>query len=64
MKNKLINFFSGIGIPLCALGIGTGCTGVCGSCRLSCAPGILVAIIVVLNVLYKKFKSRMGKCHG
>lgn len=64
MKNKLINYLAGIGIPLCALSAGTGCIGVCGNCRLSCAPGILVAIILVCNMLYRKFKARMEKCHG
>lgn len=64
MKNKLINYLAGLGIPLCALSAGASCTGVCGSCRLSCVPGIFVVLLLFCNVLYKKFKTRMGRCNG
>lgn len=64
MKNRLINYLAGIGVPLGAFGAGAGCTGVCGSCRLSCAPGIFAVLVLTGNMLYKKWKARTGQCHG
>ena len=42
MKNKLINFIAAMGIPISGITThGAGCTGICGSCSLNCAPGIV-----------------------
>ena len=43
MKSKLINFIAAMGIPVSGITTqGAGCTGICGSCSLNCAPGIVL----------------------
>ena len=42
MRNKVITFCAAMGIPISSWGSTFGCTGICGSCQLSCLPGAAV----------------------
>ena len=60
MKIKLMNFLVAMGIPVSAISAqDTGCTGICGSCSLSCAPGVIALFILAVKVLYKKAKGKV-----
>lgn len=64
MKNKLISFLIAMGIPVSALQTqGAGCTGVCGSCNLSCTPGVVALLLLAGKVLYKNLQGRVMQ-HG
>lgn len=62
MKNRIITFFAAMGIPVSTVTGAVGCTGVCGSCQLSCVPGVLAVIILGIKVLHRKIavKRRAG----
>ena len=61
MKNKLINFIAAMGIPVSGITTqGAGCTGVCGSCSLNCAPGIVALLLLAGKVFYKRYHSGGG----
>lgn len=60
MKTKLMNFVVAMGIPVSAISTqGAGCTGICGSCNLSCTPGVIALVILAAKVVYKKTKGRV-----
>lgn len=64
MKNKIISFFIAMGIPVSALSTqGAGCTGICGSCSLSCTPGVVALLLLGAKALYKKRKGMVMQ-HG
>lgn len=54
MKGKLINFIAAMGIPVSGI---TGCTGICGSCSLNCAPGIVALLLLAGKAIYKRYHS-------
>lgn len=61
MKNKLINFIAAMGIPVSGITTqGAGCTGICGSCSLNCAPGIVALLLLAGKVFYKRYHSGGG----
>ena len=56
MKNKLINFIAAMGIPVSGITTqGAGCTGICGSCSLNCAPGIVALLLLAGKAIYKRY---------
>ena len=57
MKNRSITFLAAMGIPLSTATGVSGCTGVCGSCQLSCVPGVL-AVILGGKVLRRKIAAK------
>lgn len=60
MKIKLMNFIMAMGIPVSAISTqGAGCTGLCGSCSLSCAPGVVALLLLAAKAIYKKAKGRV-----
>lgn len=60
MKTKLMNFVMAMGIPVSAFSTqGAGCTGICGSCNLSCTPGVVALLILAAKAVYKKAKGRV-----
>lgn len=64
MKNKIISFLIAMGIPVSALSTqGAGCTGICGSCSLSCTPGVIALLLLGGKAAYKNFKGRVMQ-HG
>ena len=64
MKNKLISFLVAMGIPVSAISTqGAGCSGICGSCNLSCTPGIFALLLLGVKALYKNYKGRVAQ-HG
>lgn len=64
MKNKVISFLIAMGIPVSALSTqGAGCTGICGSCSLSCTPGVIALLLLGAKAAYKNFKGRVMQ-HG
>lgn len=64
MKNKIISFLIAMGIPVSALSTqGAGCTGICGSCNLSCTPGVVALLLLGAKALYKNCKGRVMQ-HG
>lgn len=61
MKNKLINFIAAMGIPISGITTqGAGCTGICGSCSLNCAPGIVALLLLAGKAIYKRYHSGGG----
>jgi len=63
MKNKIVSFLIAMGIPVSSISsVSGGCTGICGSCQLSCTPGILALLLLGSKFLYKKLlnKGRVG----
>ena len=62
MKNKLINFIAAMGIPVSGITAqGAGCTGICGSCSLNCAPGIVALLLLAGRAIYKRYHSGVGQ---
>ena len=59
MKNKIISFLIAMGIPVSSISTASGgCTGICGSCQLSCTPGILALLLLGSKFLYKKLLNK------
>ena len=59
IRNKLITFIAAMGIPISSVTSSAGgCTGVCGNCRLSCVPGVVALLILLVKVLKKKAVRR------
>ena len=59
MKNKIISFFVAMGIPISSISTASGgCTGLCGSCQLSCTPGVLALLLLGGKFLYKKIMHK------
>lgn len=58
MKNRGVTFLAAMGIPLSTATGVSGCTGVCGSCQLSCVPGVLAVIILGGKVLSRKTAAK------
>lgn len=57
-ENKLINFIAAMGIPVSGITTqGAGCTGICGSCSLNCAPGIVALLLLAGKAIYKRYHS-------
>ena len=55
MRNKIISFLVAMGIPVSSISTASGgCTGICGSCQLSCTPGILALLLLGSKFLYQK----------
>lgn len=52
MKNKIVLFCMGLGVPLTS--INNSCTGLCGNCQLNCAPGILLVVALTFKYFLKK----------
>ena len=64
MKNKLINFIAAMGIPISGITThGAGCTGICGSCSLNCAPGIVALLLLAGKAIYKRYHGGVVQ-HG
>ena len=60
MKNKLINFIAAMGIPVSGITTqGAGCTGICGSCSLNCAPGIVALLLLAGKAIYKRYHGEV-----
>lgn len=59
IRHKLITFIAAMGIPISSVTSSAGgCTGVCGSCQLSCVPGVVALLILLVKVLKKKVVQR------
>ncbi len=64
MKARLINFAVGMGIPVSGITTqGAGCSGICGSCAFSCAPGVLAVLLLLCKAAYKRLRTG-GMRHG
>lgn len=60
MKGKLINFIAAMGIPVSGITTqGAGCTGICGSCSLNCAPGIVALLLLAGKAIYKRYHGEV-----
>ena len=60
MKTKLINFIAAMGIPVSGITTqGAGCTGICGSCSLNCAPGIVALLLLAGKAIYKHYHGEV-----
>ena len=56
MKNKMINIIVSMGIPVIAITPQeAGCTAICGSCSLNCAPGIVALLLLAGKAIYKHY---------
>lgn len=64
MKNKLLSYMAGFGVSFCSVSVGNGCTGICGSCRMNCIPGLAMLVILFANVLIKKLRTRAEHSNG
>lgn len=61
MKNKLLTFCLGMGIPVSSISVvGSGCTGACGSCNLNCTPGIVALMVLLCRVAWCRLQKRMS----
>lgn len=58
MKNKVITFCAAMGIPISSWGSISGCTGICGSCQLSCLPGAEAVVILLVKIFSKKIAGK------
>lgn len=59
MKEKALTFLCSMGIPFSALSTnGTTCTGICGSCQLTCIPGVLALLLLAGKYMYRKYVGR------
>ena len=58
MKNKVITFCAAMGIPISSWGSISGCTGICGSCQLSCLPGAAAVVILLVKIFSKKIVGK------
>lgn len=54
MRNKVITFCAAMGIPISSWG----CTGICGSCQLSCLPGAAAVVILSVKIFSKKIAEK------
>lgn len=54
MRNKVITFCAAMGIPISSWGSTFGCTGICGSCQLSCLPGAAAVVIFSKKIAEKR----------
>jgi len=61
MKNKTLTFLCSVGIPFSALSAQRGCTGICGSCQLNCAPGLLMLLFLTGKYLLSKYVWKCAK---
>ena len=65
MKGKLINFIAAMGIPVSGITTqGAGCTGICGSCSLNCAPGIVAFLLmaaVMVGLVFFRSENNYDK---
>lgn len=61
MKEKVITFLCSLGIPFSALSVGGACNGICGSCQLNCAPGVLALLLLAGKFLYRKYWGRWAR---
>lgn len=60
MKTKIMNFIVALWIPVSAVTTqGAGCSGICGSCNLNCAPGVFALLILLAKVIYKNVKGKV-----
>lgn len=60
MKNKLLNFFVAMGIPVSVIGTqSSGCTGMCGSCSYNCTPGLFALLFLAAKAVYKNLSNRV-----
>ena len=73
MRNKVITFCAAMGIPISSWGSTFGCTGICGSCQLSCLPGAAAVVILSVKIFSKKIAEKtawekntsgVGCCYG
>lgn len=60
MKAKVITFLCSLGIPISALTTQNGCTGICGSCQMTCFPGVFALVILAVKYLYKRYLWRLN----
>ena len=58
MRNKVITFCAAMGIPISSWGSTFGCTGICGSCQLSCLPGAAAVVILSVKIFSKKIAEK------
>lgn len=54
MRNKVITFCAAMGIPISSWGSTFGCTGICGSCQLSCLPGAAAVVILSVKIFLRR----------
>jgi hypothetical protein len=47
-----------MGIPISSWGSTFGCTGICGSCQLSCLPGAAAVVILSVKIFSKKIAEK------
>lgn len=58
-SERALTFCAALGIPAASIGSAAGgCSGICGSCQLSCAPGAAAVLLLAVKLLYKKLHSR------
>jgi len=58
MRNKVITFCAAMGIPISSWGSTFGCTGICGSCQLSCLRGGAAVVILSVKIFSKKIAEK------
>lgn len=62
MKNRVLTFLLSMGIPVSAFSAqGGGCTGICGSCHLSCTPGVFALLLLGGKYFYGRLKGGVLK---
>ena len=49
MRNKVITFCAAMGIPISSWGSTSGCTGICGSCQLSCLAAVVILSVKIFS---------------